>query len=169
MVNLSPAIPSKIYRSVTDKCVVQYETEEEQHQVRLALPRLAQISRTLRRHNAKAKPQILNVRVIKAADPKAPDIKAYNKPWPRDIITLREGANEDNFFIVFEESRETHAPMIIFSDMVGLWTLWKADHISCDGNFKYVPHLPHKFLEVSNIFLSYFLQLILIFKLTFKF
>ncbi|KAI1692569.1 hypothetical protein DdX_21178 [Ditylenchus destructor] len=104
VVNLSPAIPSKIYRSVTDKCVVQYETEEEQHQVRLALPRLAQISRTLRRHNAKAKPQILNVRVIKAADPKAPDIKAYNKPWPRDIITLREGANEDNFFIVFEES-----------------------------------------------------------------
>ncbi|KAI1713159.1 hypothetical protein DdX_09231 [Ditylenchus destructor] len=97
------------------------------------------------------KPQILNVRVIKAADPKAPDIKAYNKPWPRDIITLREGANEDNFFIVFEESRETHAPMIIFSDMVGLWTLWKADHISCDGNFKYVPHLPHKFLEVYTL------------------
>ncbi|KAI1719035.1 MULE transposase domain-containing protein [Ditylenchus destructor] len=102
-------------------------------------------------NNAKAKPQILNVRVIKAADPKAPDIKAYNKPWPRDIITLREGANEDNFFIVFEESRETHAPMIIFSDMVGLWTLWKADHISCDGNFKYVPHLPHKFLEVYTL------------------
>ncbi|KAI1690680.1 hypothetical protein DdX_22340 [Ditylenchus destructor] len=23
--------------------------------------------------------------------------------------------------------------MTIFSDMVGLWTLWKADHISCDG------------------------------------
>ncbi|KAI1699262.1 AAA domain-containing protein [Ditylenchus destructor] len=141
----SPAITSHIYKKVARKCEEQFDNPEDRHKAVLALQSQSKIARTVRLHTAKGKTKVLNVRQIPA------ELKQYDKPWPQDLIQLRPGASKENFFLLFEELRPAHDPLLIFADMQGLWTLHQSRHISLDGTFKYVPHSPHPFCQVYTI------------------
>ncbi|KAI1690941.1 hypothetical protein DdX_22214 [Ditylenchus destructor] len=141
----SPAITSHIYQKVARKCEEQFDNPEDRHKAVLALQSQSKIARTVRLHTAKGKKKILNVRQIPA------ELKQYDKPWPQDLIQLRPGASKENFFLLFEELRPAHDPLLIFADMQGFWTLHQSNHISFDGTFKYVPHSPHPFCQVYTI------------------